>query len=558
MLSHIFIRDLALIESLDVDLGDGLNIVTGETGAGKSIVIGALQLVLGQRAAKGLIRTGAGACEVTAVFQLSSEQPCTQQVNRTLARAGAPECDDGQLLLRRIITSSASRCFANSAPVTLDVLKKIGAELVDIHGPYDHQSLLKPARQLEMLDRFGGNTAAVEDCAKLHGEWRAALARLENADDEAPTPDRIDILTFQRNEIRDAALQAGEDVEMSERHALAANAAELLRICDDSCRVLDDGDEAVTDSLAEVMRQLHDLRRVDPKTATAFIERLEQIVEYIHSLTGDMRDYGSGAAVDPAELDRLDRRITLIQKLKRKYGGSLGSIEAYALDAAATLERAENYDRYRDELQAAVEAAEKAFLEQATVVSRRRRKALRRLAPAVSAKLQELGFENAAFAVELEQSRASASGVDSVEFHFTPNSGEGSRSLRAVASSGEICRIMLAIKTVLAASDDIPVLIFDEIDANIGGVVASRVGQEMRKLGKTRQTICISHLPQVAAAATRHFSVEKRTRKKRTSAVMRMLDDEQRVKEVARMLGGVQSSTVVMEHARELIGRAMV
>ncbi len=555
MLSHLLIKNLALIEELNIDFSSGLNIVTGETGAGKSIIIGAVQLILGQRAEKSLIRGGAESCEITGIFELADRPDAVAEVDAVLQAAGAPPCDDGQLIVRRVITDKSSRAFANAAPVTVAVLKELGDVLIDVHGPYDHQSLLRPARQLTVLDAFGDLGKEVEACAALHAVLRQVQERIRQSTEEFASPDMVDLLRFQVKEIEHAALRPGEDEELAQRHARVANASELLELVQRAHAAISEQEGCLQDRLGDVIRDMQEVERMDPEGGHRFLLSLEAASNELQTVSEEMSSYLEEIEVDPRELAELEERMALIQRLKRKYGGSLEEVAAHLEAVVERLSRLDDQGAWREKLRRDEKEAEAALLEAARALSRKRRREARRLAPLVTEKLQRLGFPDGQFDVQIEDAAVGAHGMDAVEFQVAPNPGEGSAPLRVIASSGEIARVMLALKTVLTAADRVPLLIFDEVDANIGGVVALTVGAELKKLGTQHQIICISHLPQIAAGGDRHFRVAKMVRGKRTVATMDCLDGEARIDELARMLGGEESSSVVRKHAAEMIDK---
>ncbi len=556
MLSTLVIKNLALIRDLTIEFAPGLNVVTGETGTGKSIIIGALQLILGQRADRTMMRTGADCCEINVVVELADESVLLADVNSILSESGVPVCEDGQLLVGRRITGKTVRNYVNSTPVTLQLLSHIGDLLVDVHGPYDHQSLLHPAKQLEVLDAFAGSQTERQACADHYRQWRRIQEQIVEAENDIPSPDKIDVLRYQLNEIRTADLQAHEDNELTARHALAANGQRIVEIVNDVRAMLGDGEDAVADQLSAIMRRLHELEVIDENVGGQFVALLDGIIAEVRNLADEINTFADNVELDPRQFARIEERLAVIQKLKRKYGSTFEKIIEHADYAATALERMENFEAFRNRLQAEEEAAKSALLKRAGRLSKKRRRAAARLAREITGKLKMLGFKDCGFTIAVEATEPGPYGCDAVEFSFAPNIGEGTKSLRSIASSGEISRVMLAVKTVLAAADSVPVLVFDEIDANIGGVIAAEVGNELRALGNERQVICITHLPQVAAGANQHFRVEKKVQKNRTSATVVALNKDDRIGEIARMLGGANSSTVVMKHAEELVAKA--
>ncbi len=555
MLSTLIIKNFVIIDDLRIDFEHGFNVVTGETGAGKSIIIGAIQLLLGQRADKSQIRTGQDSCEIHGIFQLSKERAPSENINRFLEGVGVTPCESDELILARTISPKNARNFINSCPVTLNVMSQLGDLLIDVHGPYDHQSLLKPKTQLELLDGFGQLHAERQAFADLYAELRAAQRDLDALETDALSPERYDILKFQVNEIETAGVTDGEDDEIASRHAIAAGSTEILGVLNNSLTRLTT-DDGIEEQMSGMLRDIQVLSKFDSKSGKHFTELLESVIAETNNLGEELQDYADRIDIDPAELLRLDERLSLILKLKRKYGGSINEIQKYATRARKELEKLDNLDEHRERSREAVERIEKKSKTRARALSKKRRERSAALQKQVTSKLKDLGFNDCLFDISIIDRPMSASGCNSIEFMFRPNQGEESKPLRTIASSGEISRVMLAIKSVLAAVDDIPVLLFDEIDVNIGGTVATAVGRELLKLSRCRQVICITHLPQVAAGADFHYMAGKTASKKRTEAKVVRLSESERVNEITRMLGGADSSSVATTHASELIKKS--
>ena len=556
MLSTLTITNLALIDQLDVEFVPGLNILTGETGAGKSIVISAVQLLLGQRADKGIIRSGTDQCRVAAVYELQGHEQLVASIDELLTDAGVPTCEDGQLIVCRAVSAKSSRCHINSTPVKLSVLRELGELLVDVHGPYDHQSLLNPARQLDALDGFSGACPLRAKVRQSFEDLRSSQTTLEEWERQSFSPAQMENMRYQVQEIREAKLVPADIEALSARHAMAANSKELITILDDTRRRIADDDNAVSDQLADIIRDLYAIEDIDSEAGGHLVRLLESVINELQNFQEELADYANRVDADPRQLAEIEERLAIVHKLKRKYGRTVEDVLAYADQVEADLAKMENFEAHREKLEAAVAKAESVVRKHAKDLSAKRRKAAPKLAKALTEKLRVLGFANSAFYIDLSEVAISASGADRCEFVFSPNMGEGAHNLRQIASSGEISRVMLALKTVLAAADQVPVLIFDEIDANIGGPTATVVGREMVALGRERQIICISHLPQVAAGAERHFGISKSIKAKRTTAKLEVLAESARIAELARMLGGKDSSSVVEQHAAELIRQA--
>jgi DNA repair protein RecN (Recombination protein N) len=534
MLTLLKIRNLALVDELAWELGAGLIGVTGETGAGKSVIVGALKLVLGERADKSLIRTGEDQCLVEAVFELTH----TAGINPILEEGGLAPCDDNQLIVRRTIGQSASRQFVNDSPVTLALLKRLGEHLVDLHGPHDHQSLLSADRQLAMLDAYAGSENQLATYRETYRAWRsknAALEALRNA--ENATEHEIDLLKHQISEIDAAQLNPAEEQDLEDRWRRANNASRLMESAAAAISTLN-GENGILDRLGELQRLVRDLEKLDPsiseKTAS-----LETAAVELQDLEGNLADYTQELEINPAEAETLAERVNLIESLKRKYGPSLADVLNRRDNAAARLDSIENRSDKIEQLEREVAEGRKALDANGKTLAASRRKAAPKLAKEISSQLKDLGFKQSSFEVPLNSlADPGPHGLESADFLFGPNPGEPLMPLRQIASSGEISRVMLAIKSALAEQDDTPLMVFDEIDANVGGEVARAVGAKMAALGTRHQVIAITHFPQVAATASHHFVVEKEVSAGRTRSRLFPVAGENRIQELVRMLGG--------------------
>jgi DNA repair protein RecN (Recombination protein N) len=555
MLTTLRIKNLALVADLTLELRPGYNAITGETGAGKSVIIGALSLILGERADRTLIRSGADACSVEAVFNTESLK---FPLGVFLDENGLEAADDDQLVLKRTFTAAGTnRQFVNGSPTTLATLGKLGEALVDMHGPHDHQSLLHPSRQLEILDAFGDLEGLSDEFANI--ARKLAGVEAEKAGlivDEKTYAQQIDLLRFQVHEIANAKLLPGEEETLVEEYNRASNAAKILQLCQSALGVLSEEDTAITSMMGGLGRQLAELRRVDPAAET-LVESHEQLSSTLQDFQGDLRAYADKVDVDPERLAALEERMDLVQRLKRKYGGSLDDVATFGEEAAAKLDAMEQRDGELARLNSEIQRLRKELSGIGQSLSAARGKVIPKLAKAAVRQLSDLGFKQSHFDVALtsqplgDAGPASSTGFDTVEFQFAPNPGEPPRPLRAIASSGEMARVMLALKTVLAAQDAIPVLVFDEVDANVGGETATVVGQKMRQIADRRQVLCITHLPAVAAAANAHYVVSKSVQDGRTISEIQLLQKGDRVTELARMLGG--QSEAARKHAEALL-----
>jgi len=562
MLTTLRIKNLALVTDLTLELRPGCNVITGETGAGKSIILGALNLVLGERADRSLIRTGEESCSVEAVLDVRRLRPRSgaQPLKAFLEENGLEPCEDHQLVLKRTFTAAGTnRQFINGSPTTLATLASLGEWLVDMHGPHDHQSLLHPARQLAILDAFGG----LEADRAAFGELVRGRRALETEKaalivDEKTYAQQLDLLRHQVQEISAARLQPGEDERVEADFHRASNAAKLLQLSQATLDVLSESDTSLLTQAGAAGRLLAELQRVDPGAAH-LVELHAQATELLRELQSAVSHYADKVEVDPARLAELEERLNLLHTLKRKYGATLAEVTAFGAEAQTRLASLEARDAELARLQAALEKSDAELQNAGKKLSAARRKIIPQLAKAVARQLGDLGFKQSKFDVAISPTASAPgqvikeSGLDEVEFQFAPNPGEPAKPLRAIASSGEMARVMLALKTVLAAEDDIPVLVFDEVDANVGGETAHAVGQKMRQIATQRQVLCITHLPQVASAADAHYVVSKQVRNGRTISEITLLDRPARVTELARMLGG--QSDAARQHAEALLAR---
>ncbi|HPO37029.1 MAG TPA: DNA repair protein RecN [Kiritimatiellia bacterium] len=553
MLVQLSVKNLAIVESAEVTFGAGLNIITGETGAGKSVLMGALDLVLGGRADKSAIREGASEAWVEAAFSLAD----SRAADRLLDDAGLPACEEGALLVRRSIAAAgAGRCLVNDTPATVQTLRRLGSLLVDIHGPYDHQSLLDADFQRDVLDAYG-HCASVRDA---YGEsWRglqALRARLDDLQgDSADIASEIDRLQFMVDEIAQAELSEADEEPLLAQHAEAANAEQILALGTEICNGLTDGERSAFDLLAEIQTQLAELARILPEAAAWRADAQTAAVQ-LQELGRAVSDRLSRVEADPDRLQQLEARMALVQRLKRKYGHTVGEVLATLARHQARLYDLATRTEQVERLQAEIAEAADALTRKAAALTKSRAQAAGRLARAITGELHDLGFLKSGFSVDLAACAPGPHGADLVTFGFAPNPGEPMRPLKAIASSGEIARVMLAVKAVLAAHDSIPVLVFDEIDANIGGEVGRVVGQKLRHVAATHQVISITHLPQSAVYGHQHYVVSKEVAKGRTRMRIEALDDARRVDEIARMLGGKGLTSVIESHARELLASA--
>ncbi|NLX25156.1 MAG: DNA repair protein RecN [Lentisphaerae bacterium] len=552
MLRTLKIKNLALVDDVQVGFHDGLNVITGETGAGKSLLMGALRLLLGDRADKSIIRTGETSCSIYAEFGLSD----TTQVDAVLAEVGLDPCDGGLLIIRRVITETSNKTLVNDESVTLNVLRRLGEVLVDMHGPYDHQSLLDQSVQLEILDAFGQLDDELTAYQSEYAKYRALQKEIDalNADNEEDLARQIEFLDYRVNEIETANLSIEEETKVIDEHSMIAHSQEVIELANGAVNALTEAEGCAFDGLVAAQQCLNRLVKLVAE-AQEWHDELEQAVTAVQEVVRSIQNSVSDIDAGPERMQWLDDRLTTYQTLKRKYGATVEEV----LENSQTWKEQLNELRGRDKKRAALqrEQAEvyKAVEAAGRIVRSKRENTADYLSECITRELVDIGFEHGFFDVQLSPCEPGPSGMDEIEFGFAPNAGEDMRPLRMIASSGEISRVMLATKAVLAKQDRIPVLVFDEIDANIGGEIGGAVGRKLAQVAQNHQLICITHLPQVAACGTTHLAVSKKVFDGRTFTEVELLDAESRPNEIARMLGGRDSTGTTLQHAREMLKR---
>jgi DNA repair protein RecN (Recombination protein N) len=549
MLHALHIENLAIIDRLEVAFEAGFNALTGETGAGKSILIDALNLALGERADISLIRAGAEKLRVNAVFEL----PNDPELHALLGELGI-EPEDGLLYLsREVHACGRSIARINGQPVPVSALKAVGDRLIDMHGQHEHQSLLKPSSHMEFLDRWLG-----EPALKLRQQVRQTVGALRQTERnlqeivarEREREQMLDLYRFQVDEIRAANLQAGEDEQLETEARRLTHAEKLIALAGSAYDALI-GEHGAYDQTASASRSLTEIARIDP-SVSPWGEMLEGALVQLEEVAHNLRAYAESIEYDPARLEAVIERQELIKRLKRKYGDTIEAVLQYADEAAAKLHALETQTERRAELEAELARLQESAHALCEQLSALRRDGAQRFADAVQAALRTLAMERAQFTVEVRPKPMDATGADSVEFLFSANPGEPPRPLSKIASGGEMSRVMLALKTVLADAAPVPTLVFDEIDAGIGGRTAHAVGEQIAQLAQHCQILCITHLPQIACRANHHLLIEKHTDGAATRASVQPLTGEARVQEIARMLAGAPSETA-LQHARELL-----
>jgi len=557
MLTDLRIRNLALVNDLAIQFGPGYNSITGETGAGKSILIGALGLVLGERADRTLIRDGNDHCSVEAIIDVTA---LGKAFHAHLEQNGVEPCGDGQLFLKRSFSAAGgNRQFVNGSPTTLAVLASIGEWLVDIHGPHDHQSLLKAARQLDILDAYGGlEKQRAAFAALVNRQSTLAAQKAELIVDEDAYARELDLLRFQVAEIESAQLKPDEEPELEQAFQRATHSARLAELAAEARGLIDGAEPSVSDLSAALGRALQEMAGIDPGAEPLLVEQ-SAISGQLADLSASVANYADRLALDPAQMKQVEERYNLVQTLKRKYGSTLAEVIEFGAKAAQRLAALEGRDEELTRLNAEAAKLDDEIKALGQALSDERKAVAPKLVEEAERQLNDLGFLQSRFDVEIvdlaelgqAEAAVSRTGFDQIEFLFAPNPGEPFKPLKAIASSGEMARVMLALKTVLASQDRIPVLVFDEVDSNVGGETAAVVGGKMKQIGAKRQVLCITHLAPVAAAGHRHYLVSKEIVDGRTLTRVEPLGDEARVEELTRMLGG--GGEAARQHAEELL-----
>lgn len=559
MLAHLVIRNFAIIHHLEVPFSRGLTVLTGETGAGKSIVIDALNLLLGGRATADVIRSEEDQAVVEGVFELDEGQQ--ERINTLLLELGIEACDH-ELVVRRIVSRSGrNKVFVNGCLTTLTTLQSITRGLVDISGQHEHISLLDSQRHLDILDEFAVLKELRDEMARRFTTVRTLRAELEALRGSVRDRlHRIDFLRYQLSEIEAARLSVGEDEALELEFSRLKNASKLGAVTIKATQLVYDGESSAISRLSEAASALGKIAHVDP-ALTALTERLNEARFALEDVARDLSDFGDQIEANPARLDSVQERLEVIKHLKRKHGVDLNAVLAEAALMRAELNRLENAEERGAELEIALGTAESHAMEWACQLSGERREAAALFARSIEAELRDLNMKGTTLAVSFDPqtladprpNMLTARGIDTVEFLLSPNPGETPKQLSRIASGGELSRIMLAMKTVLAERDSISTYIFDEVDSGIGGSTADQVGAKIARTAVNHQVICITHLAQIASRGQNHYRVEKHISADRTESVLRLLTPEERVEEIARMLGGARVTTKTREAAMELL-----
>lgn len=553
MLEHLHIRNVALIKESEISFGDGLNILTGETGAGKSMIIDSLQFALGGRAGKDFLRHGEKQAAVEALFSVQS-----QALTEKLAENGIAPEEDGTLLITRTLSEAGkSVCRINGSTVTVGMLKEIAEDMIDIYGQHEHQSLLNPVKHIRLLDRFCG--AGFGEAMEEYKNSRQRLKDLEKQlailiGDESQREQRMDMLLFQKEEIEAAELQAGEEDALLEQKKRLSSMERLIRLTGESVTLLYDGDDrapSACDQLGDALAKLREAAEYDA-ALSPLADALADGYAAVEDCARELKREAEKQEADPEELERIEERLQLFYKLKRKYGGSIEAVLEFYEKAVQELEFLSNSSEKAAELSAKKAEEEKRLSALAETLTARRRATAEQVEEQIETALHDMEMKHARFHIQIEEKADwGADGKDKVEFLISANAGEPLKPLAKIASGGEMSRVMLALKTVLVDADEIGTFIFDEIDTGVSGRTARRVGEKMRFLGGKRQLLCITHLPQIAAMADNHFLIEKESDAGETVTRVTALDEEGAVREVARLMNDVTETTLAA--ARELL-----
>ena len=559
MLKLLRISNIALVTSAELELGPGLTLLTGETGAGKSILVDALLLVLGARASSDLVRSGADRAVVEAVIE-------SESAREALERLGLPAEEDEVIIRREVQASGKGRASVNGALVPANTLRELAPFLAVVHGQHEPQGLLDPDTHLDLVDAHAGvDRAAV---GEAHGRLREIEAQLDALQrDRREVERRREMLEYQAGEIEKAGLRPGEEDELRAEKAVQANAGKLAALSGEAYALLYEDDGAALARLRQAYRKVEELSLID-RRFQAHLQGREAVVAQLDELALFLRDYQEGLQVIPGRLDEIEARLAAIERLQRKYGATEEDVLAFAERCAAELQKLASPEETQAALEQEKAAAAKRYLDLAVALSKKRRAAAKDLEKKVEAELAQLAMEKTRFRVrfdpdipladDADSSSWTERGLETAEFLLSPNPGEELRPLARIASGGELSRILLALNSVATLEGQARTLVFDEVDAGIGGRVAEVVGRKLRAMAERHQVVCVTHLPQIASMADTHYLVRKRTERGRTATELRRLQDGERVEEVARMLGGETVTDTARKHAREMVKQAAI
>ncbi len=566
MLAFLKVKNIALIDEIEIEFGEGLNLLTGETGSGKSIIVDSLGALTGERVSSDLIKEGQQSAQIEGLFSVKATKTLRKIFDETGIDLDAGE--EVELIVRRELSNAGkNRIFINNQMVTQAILKKIGAMLVAIHGQGEHAALFEPANHLEILDGFaniGKERRETADAFRALSEVRSELARLKTS--EAEKLQLLDVLRFQIDEIKTVGIKVDEDVELGEEKRRLNNIEKLTTLSQEAYELLYENTESTVTTLEKAARKIDDLSGYEPKFGE-YTESIKTALAVIEDLAITARDYRNHLEFSPERLEEIENRLAEITRLTRKYGGTIGSVLQHLNESEERLSNIEMAEFHEKELREKLKNAKQEYLIAAWCLHQKRSEAASKFEKAVESDLKAVALQKARFEVRIETpdtdaiesesfDNFSAKGIDRVEFYFSANAGESPKPLARVASGGEASRLMLILKTTAGTKDKDATTVFDEIDAGIGGRVAEAVGHKLKSLSRNQQVLCVTHQPQVASQADKHFVIEKSMGKQRTTIAVRELDDNQRIEEVARMLAGEKITNAARENAREMIAAA--
>ena len=559
MLCELHIRNFSIIDDATVEFGGGFNVLTGETGAGKSIIINALSLALGERATGDLVRSGEKEAVVEAFFDIPPE--LLNHSTRQLLEDSGIDFNDG-LIFKRIVSSRGrSRAYVNGSLVNVQTLSDISRDIIDVYGQYEHQSLLSADKQMDFLDAYGG---LIADRQEVSGIYKSQLDLKRQINElvqkEKERAQGLDMLGFQISEIEAADLRPGENEELGEELKILSSAVRLAELANRAYDFLYSSDSACITSLSKVLDDLKEVSGIDARAGDA-VKSAEEALLLLEETGYFLRDYKDGIDFNPQRLEQVQERLDLIKGLTKKYGGDIREILDYKEKALSELEGLQHAEERQDDLKTELKGLRNTLTEKARALSIKRETAAKKIESEVEAQLSELSMPGARFSIQITREKgddtangfkATHTGIDSVGFLISVNMGEDLKPLSKTASGGELSRIMLALKGIMAKGDKIPVLIFDEIDTGVGGRTAETVGRKLKYLSSEHQVICITHLPQIASYAEGHLKIEKKIKKDKTTVKISKIDRDERTEEVARMLSG-KISAVSIRHAKEML-----
>lgn len=559
MLREIHIKNFSIIDNMHIEFGEGFNVLTGETGAGKSIIIDALSLALGERATGDFIRSGEKEAVVEAFFDVTRK--VLDPTTKNFLDDNGIEVDDGLILKRIVSAKGRSRAYINGSMVNVQNLSDVSRAIIDVHGQYEHQSLLFPDKQLDLLDIYGGLLKDRQEVEGLYENLRKLKQSISGLEQKAKDREqRLDMLEFQINEIGVADLSSGEEEKLTEDEKILGSAVHLAELSNRAYESLYASDTSCITVLSDILNDLKAISEIDSR-ANEPVMSMKDALPLLEETGYFLRDYKDGLDFDPRRLEQVQERLELIKRLGKKYGGSVREMIEFKEKAEEELEGLRHSEEEHGHLKEELKKLKGILTKKAGQLSKKREKVSKKIESEVIAQLNELSMPDTRFTVRITQEegddttdglKVGSSGIDGIEFLISPNVGEDLKPLSKIASGGELSRIMLALKVILAKGDEMPVLVFDEIDAGIGGRTAGTVGHKLKGLSSYHQVICITHLPQIASYADGHLKIEKRAGKERTTVAINKIKKDERTEEIARMLGG-KISKVSLKHAEEML-----